>query len=137
MTAPATDRAFVPAILGTNIPLIGNPYSLTKAAYTNVVKPLATPTLPYVTPYLAGALNLALPVTTPLLAAVGLSTFKPLPTDAKGNSTVDVRPELSVQTIIGGKASADQEFDVFVARIVETCKDLKVPDRFGGGKKAE
>jgi len=61
------------------------------------------------------------------LNQVGIKEFKELAKDQKGNTTVTVSPEGNTQTIIGGKVSEDQEFDVFVARVCETLKVVHKP----------
>jgi hypothetical protein len=130
MTATTSGPNSIPQFLGTNIPLVGNPYTLTKYAYTNLVRPSVAPVLPTITPYITKAADFVKPVTTPLLGHIGITEFKPLASDKKGNTVIAVGPEATQQTIIGGVASAEQEFDVFVARIVETARCLRVPDAF-------
>ena len=40
----------IPAFLGTNVPLIGNPYTLTKKVYSSIAKPVVKPVVPYAKP---------------------------------------------------------------------------------------
>lgn len=136
---PSTaEEASIPAFLGTTVPILGfNPYSVTKTVYTNAVKPIAKPLVPHVAPVLTWSLAKLSPISTPLLASVGLTEFKSLQINRKGNTVIAVRPEGGTQTIIGGKVSEEQEFDYFVARVCETAKCLKVPDRFSKKKGEE
>ncbi|GMH62278.1 hypothetical protein TrVE_jg12453 [Triparma verrucosa] len=122
-----SDEASIPAFLGPSVPVLGNPYSLTKKIYSKVVKPVATPIIPWVAPAVSFGVKIVKPVASPVLNSVGLGEFKELKKDKKGNTTIAVRPEGVTQTIIGGKASEDQEFDVFIARVCETAKGVHKP----------
>ena len=123
-----SDEASIPVFLGPSIPILGNPYSLTKKIYCKVVKPVAVPLIPWVAPAVNLGAKVVKPVAVPVLNQIGLGEFKELKKDKKGNTSIAVRPEGVTQTIIGGKASSDQEFDVFIARVCETAKGLHKPN---------
>ncbi|GMI46454.1 hypothetical protein TrCOL_g929 [Triparma columacea] len=125
----------VPGWMGYELPIVGNPYSLTKKVYYNAAKPIGQKVMPIAKPIVGVAGRIAGPVAGPVLRSVGIDSFAPLNPDSKGNSTVVVHAEGSaVQKVIGGKVSEEQEFDVFVARLSDTVKGIKKPGWMGGGK---
>ena len=57
-----------------------------------------------------------------VLYTVGVTEFKELPRDRKGNSTIAVRPEGVTQTILGGKVDEEQEVRACESRGVELIR---------------
>ena len=68
-----SDESSIPNI--PNLPLVGNPYSLTKKAW-GYVKPVAAPLVPAVKPLVDLAVKIVKPVARPALAQVGITEFK-------------------------------------------------------------
>ncbi|GMH59982.1 hypothetical protein TrRE_jg1849 [Triparma retinervis] len=130
-----SNSSTVPGWMGYSLPIVGNPYSLTKKVYYNAAKPIGQKVMPIAKPIVGVAGKIASPIAGPVLRSVGIESFAPLSPDSKGNATVVVLAEGDkVQKVIGGKVSEEQEFDVFVARLSDTVKGIRKPTWLGGGK---